>query len=45
MICIITMVSSIFSIAIVALPVGIITAGYMKEIDKKYGETDTEVKV
>ncbi len=31
---IITMVSSIFGIAIVALPAGIITAGYMKEIDK-----------
>lgn len=31
---IITMVSSIFGIAIVALPAGIITAGYMKEIEK-----------
>ena len=31
---IITMVSSVFGIAIVALPAGIITAGYMKEIDK-----------
>lgn len=30
----VTMVSSIFGIAIVALPAGIITAGYMKEIDK-----------
>lgn len=39
---IITMVSSIFGIAIVALPAGIITAGYMKEIDKKHDETDTE---
>jgi len=28
------MVSSIFGIAIVALPAGIITAGYMSEIDK-----------
>ncbi|MBP3233423.1 MAG: ion transporter [Eubacterium sp.] len=32
---IITMVSSIFGIAIVALPAGIITAGYMTEIDKE----------
>lgn len=31
---IITMVSSIFGIAIVALPAGIITAGYMSEINK-----------
>lgn len=32
---IVTMVSSIFGIAIVALPAGIITAGYMGEIDKE----------
>lgn len=31
----VTMVSSIFGIAIVALPAGIITAGYMEEIKKK----------
>ncbi len=31
---IVTMVSSIFGIAIVALPAGIITAGYMSEIEK-----------
>ncbi len=31
---IVTMVSSVFGIAIVALPAGIITAGYMTEIDK-----------
>lgn len=31
----VTMVSSIFGIAIVALPSGIITAGYMSEIEKK----------
>ncbi len=31
---IVTMVSSIFGIAIVALPAGIITAGYMSEISK-----------
>ena len=30
---IITMISSIFGIAIVALPAGIITAGYMSEIE------------
>ncbi len=32
---IVTMVSSIFGIAIVALPAGIITAGYMGEIEKE----------
>lgn len=32
---IVTMVSSIFGIAIVALPAGIITAGYMNEIEKE----------
>ena len=40
---IITMVSSIFGIAIVALPAGIITAGYMNELNKelpKPGHTD-----
>lgn len=31
---IVTMLSSVFGIAIVALPSGIITAGYMKEIEK-----------
>ena len=31
----VTMLSSIFGIAIVALPAGIITAGYMSEIEKK----------
>lgn len=31
---IITMMSSIFGIAIVALPAGVLTAGYMKELDK-----------
>ncbi len=35
---IVTMVSSIFGIAIVALPAGIITAGYMDEINKMSGE-------
>ena len=32
---IITMISSILGIAIVALPAGIITAGYLNEINKK----------
>ncbi len=32
---IITMLSSVFGIAIVALPAGIITAGYMTEIQKE----------
>lgn len=32
---IITMISSFIGIAIVALPAGIITAGYMNEINKK----------
>ena len=32
---IITMVSALFGIAIVALPAGIVTAGYMEEINKK----------
>lgn len=32
---VITMISSIFGIAIVALPVGIITAGYMSAIEEK----------
>lgn len=32
---VITMVSAIFGIAIIALPAGIITAGYMEEIDNK----------
>lgn len=32
---VITMLSSILGIAIVALPAGIITAGYMKELEKR----------
>ena len=32
---IITMVSALFGIASVALPAGIVTAGYMEEINKK----------
>ena len=37
---IVTMVSSIFGIAIVALPAGIITAGYMNEINSGKEEAD-----
>ena len=37
-----TMISSLFGNAIVALPAGIITAGYMNEIDKK--KTDEQNK-
>jgi len=36
----VTMVSSVFGIAIVALPSGIITAGYMTEIEKEKHESD-----
>lgn len=39
---IITMVSSIFGIAIVALPAGIITAGYMNEINKSDNPDDAD---
>ena len=38
----IAMVSSIFGMAIVALPSGIITAGYMQELYRKREEQDTE---
>ena len=37
---IITMISSILGIAIVALPAGIITAGYMTEIEKRAEERE-----
>jgi voltage-gated potassium channel len=37
---IVTMISSIFGIAIVALPAGIITAGYMTEINKRHDSED-----
>ena len=39
---IITMVSSMFGIAIVALPAGIITAGYMEVINEEHGKHDDE---
>ena len=38
----ITMISSIFGIAIVALPAGIITAGYMSEISDKKDEKEED---
>lgn len=37
----VTMLSSVFGIAIVALPSGIITAGYMSEIEKASSEQET----
>lgn len=40
---VITMISSIFGIAIVALPAGIVTAGYMEEINKTKQSEDDEV--
>ncbi|MDD6303499.1 MAG: potassium channel family protein [Lachnospiraceae bacterium] len=39
---VITMLSSIFGIAIVALPAGIVTAGYMDEINKMKDEDKKE---
>ena len=35
---IITMISSVFGIAVVALPAGIVTAGYMSELKKQEGD-------
>lgn len=40
----IAMVSSLFGIAIVALPAGIITAGYMKELEKERLEEEKEAE-
>ncbi len=37
---VITMVSSVFGVAIVALPAGVITAGYLKEIDREAEDKD-----
>lgn len=36
----ITMVSSVFGVAIVALPAGVITAGYLKEIEREAEDKD-----
>lgn len=41
---IVTMISSVFGIAIIALPSGIITAGFMEELNKKYDTADYEKK-
>ena len=41
---IVTMVSSFVGIAIVALPAGIITAGYMEEIRKKDSDENEHQK-
>ena len=40
----VAMVSSVFGIAIVALPAGIITAGYMAEIEKTKNTSESEEK-
>ena len=40
----IAMISSLFGIAIVALPAGIITAGYMKELEKDRLEEEREAE-
>lgn len=37
---VVTMISSLFGIAIIALPSGIITAGYMKEIEAQHAEAE-----
>lgn len=40
---VLTMISSVFGIAIVALPAGIVTAGYMDELnDSKKSKDETE---
>ena len=39
---VVTMVSSVFGIAVIALPSGIITAGFMEELDRKNKENDVK---
>ena len=39
---IVAMLSSIFGVAVVALPAGIITAGYMSAIEKRLDRLDDE---
>ena len=39
---VVTMISSVFGIAIIALPSGIITAGFMEELNKKYDDEVSE---
>lgn len=41
---VITMISSLFGIAIVALPAGIITAGYMNELQKRKESPEEEIE-
>ena len=41
---IITMLSSLFGIAVIALPAGIITAGYMDKLHDKDKESNGEVE-
>jgi len=42
---VITMLSSILGIAIIALPASIITSGYMEEVnERRKGEEDEDVK-
>lgn len=40
---VITMLSSVFGIAVVALPAGIITAGYMKELDDRASKQSNQL--
>ena len=42
---IIAMVSSVFGVAVVALPSGIITAGYMKELERRRLEEDQQSSI
>ena len=39
---IVTMISSVFGIAIIALPSGVITAGYLAEVNKSDSDEDEE---
>ena len=41
---VVTMLSSLFGVAVVALPAGIITAGYMQEIEESDKEEKEEIK-
>ena len=41
---VITMVSSIFGVAVIALPAGIITAGYMKEVENEKNNENSEME-
>ena len=39
---IVTMLSSVFGIAVIALPSGVITAGYLEEVNKKQQDEETD---